>query len=70
MVVLDVVADIVTVSTASTPFWMRFAFNLPELSPVKKHMYEPALPAHESVLPEAVAAAPALAEIETIADGE
>jgi hypothetical protein len=38
MVVPDDVADIVTVRTATTPFWMMFAFSPPEPSPVRKHM--------------------------------
>jgi hypothetical protein len=70
MVAPDDAADIVTVRTATTPFWMRFASSPLELSPVRKHMYEPGLPAHARDLPAAVAAAPALAEMATIADGE
>ena len=49
--------------TATTPFWMRFASSPLELNPVRKHMYEPGLPAQERDLPTAVAAAPALAEM-------
>jgi len=37
MVVPDDVPDIVTVSTATTPFGMRFASSPLELSPVRKH---------------------------------
>jgi len=32
------VADIVTVRTATTPFWMMFAFSPLEASPVRKHV--------------------------------
>jgi hypothetical protein len=38
MVVPRLVADIVTVRTATTPFLMRFAFSPPEPRPVRKHM--------------------------------
>lgn len=38
IVVEDVAADSVTVRTATTPFWMTFAFSPLELSPVRKHM--------------------------------
>ncbi len=65
MVVPADVGDRVTVRTATTPFWMRFALSPPELSPVRKHVYEPELPAHERDLPAAVAAVPAMAEMAT-----
>jgi hypothetical protein len=38
IVVPELVADSVTVRTATTPVWMTFAFSPPEPSPVKKHM--------------------------------
>jgi len=38
MVVEDVEADSVTVRTATTPFWIVFAFSPLDVSPVRKHM--------------------------------
>ena len=70
MVVPEVAADVVTVRTAITPFWMMLLFSPPGPSPVRKHVYEPELPTHERDLPAATAAAPALAEIATMSDGE
>jgi hypothetical protein len=60
-----VVVESVTVTTATTPLCMVLV-----LRPVSKHMYEPGLLAHTRVLPAAVAAAPALAVMATILEGE
>src|SRR5580700_2739882 len=38
IVVPELVADIVTVSTATTPVWITLAFSPPDSSPVKKHI--------------------------------
>ncbi|MGO4885801.1 MAG: hypothetical protein ACLP59_34020 [Bryobacteraceae bacterium] len=38
MVAPVLVADNVAVRTATTPFWTRFAFRSPEVSPVRKHI--------------------------------
>jgi len=70
MEVPEVAAESVTVRTATTPFWMGFASSPLELTPVRRHMYEPGLPAQERDLPAAVAAVPALAEMATILDVE
>jgi hypothetical protein len=38
MLVPVVVADVVTVRTATTPFWMMFVFKQSGPSPVRKHV--------------------------------
>jgi hypothetical protein len=70
MVVPGDVGDRVTVRTATTPFWMRFALSPPEPSPVRKQVYKPAVAAHERDLPAAVAEVPALALMATTSVGE
>jgi hypothetical protein len=60
-----VALDSVTVATATTPSGIVFWFI-----PVSKQEYEPEPATHEIDLPAAVAAAPALAEIATMAEGE
>ena len=68
--VAAVLGEIVTVTTAITPFWMAFALSSLALIPAKKQVYVPGLPAHDSSLPAAVAALPALALIATTWVGE
>jgi hypothetical protein len=70
MVVPGEAGESVTARTATTPFWIRFASSPLELTPVRKHRYEPELPAQERDAPAAVAAAPGLAEMATISDAE
>ena len=54
-----------TFTVATTPLEMRFWFN-----PDSKHMYDPALPEHSTVLPAAVAAGPATTLIDAMSDDE
>jgi hypothetical protein len=62
-------AEIVAVTTATTPFWMTFASSPLAVIPIKKQVYDPELPAHSRDLPAAVAAAPALALMLTMLAG-
>ena len=65
-----VLGEIVAVTTATTPFWMMFALSPFTFSPVKKQVYVPGLPVHDSDLPAAVAAVPALALMAITSAGE
>ena len=63
MYVLTVLVESVTVKTAATPFWIVVSFI-----PASTHVYDPALPAHETVLPADVAAAPGLTVMSVISE--